>query len=271
MEQSRRILSAVVVLPPLVLFLAYASLELFLLLVCSMMGMGLYEYFRLMPFKQSPVCVGMSYAIAFSLALSAYLGGMLWMPLTLSLSIMALTMSVIVTAGPSSPPFPMLLHSLFGIILIGWGLSHLILLRSFAGGKWYILLLCVVIWVGDASAMYIGQSLGRHHMAPTISPGKTWEGAVGGVLSCLLAAALGSHILVPDLSLRQSLVFGLLISLAAQLSDLGESMLKRYAGVKDSGALIPGHGGVLDRIDSLFFAAPLAFYMLNFLTILSAP
>ena len=111
MEQSRRILSAVVVLPPLVLFLAYASLELFLLLVCSMMGMGLREYFRLMPFKQSPVCVGMSYAIAFSLALSAYLGGMLWMPLTLSLSIMALTMSVIVTAGPSSPPFPMLLHS----------------------------------------------------------------------------------------------------------------------------------------------------------------
>jgi phosphatidate cytidylyltransferase len=91
------------------------------------------------------------------------------------------------------------------------------------------------------------------------------------MLCSLVVAMLASRVFVPQLSLSQSLIFGVIVSLAAQLSDLGESILKRYAGVKDSGTLIPGHGGVLDRIDSLFFAAPLAFYTLDLLTTVSSP
>jgi phosphatidate cytidylyltransferase len=156
-------------------------------------------------------------------------------------------------------------------LFIGWGLSHIVLLRGLETGKWYILFLCVIIWVGDAAAMYLGQSFGRHKLVPAISPGKTLEGALGGMLSALVIAMLTSKFLVPQLSLSQSLIFGLVVSLAAQLSDLGESILKRYTGAKDSGTLIPGHGGVLDRIDSLLFAAPVAFYTLELLTRVSSP
>jgi phosphatidate cytidylyltransferase len=271
-EQWQRVLSAVVILPPLLLFLTYASQRLFLLLICLLMWMSLREYFRLLAYKHASVRgASLVYTAALALALTAYLGGLQWMPLTLSLSIVVLTINVMVTETPTAHPFPVLLHSLFGMLLIGWGLSHLVLLRGLEFGERYILLLCVIIWAGDAMAMYVGRGLGRHKMAPSMSPGKTWEGAVGGVMGCLLAAVLGTHFLAPQLSLRQSLMFGLIVSCAAQTGDLGESMLKRYVGVKDSGTLIPGHGGILDRIDSLFLATPLAFYTLNFLMTQSAP
>lgn len=271
-EQWQRVLSAVVILPPLVLFLIYASQTLFLLFICLLVWMSLREYFRLLAVKHPAVGgASLTYAVAVVLACTAYVGGIQWMPLTFSLSIIVLTINVMLMKDPVSPPFPTLLQSLFGTIFIGWGLSHLVLLRGLESGERYILLLCTIIWAGDAMAMYVGKGLGRHKMAPSISPGKTWEGAVGGVVSCLLAAVLGTHFLAPQLSLRQSLMFGLMVSCAAQTSDLGESMLKRYVGVKDSGTLIPGHGGVLDRIDSLFLAAPLAFYTLNFLMTQSAP
>jgi phosphatidate cytidylyltransferase len=99
-------------------------------------------------------------------------------------------------------------------------------------------------------------------MAPVISPGKTWEGAIGCVVGGVGTAVVSARFWLPDLLLWQWIVLGLCISLAAQLSDLAESMLKRYAGVKDSGGLIPGHGGMLDRIDSLLFAAPTLVYAL---------
>jgi phosphatidate cytidylyltransferase len=271
-EQWQRVLSAVVILPPLVLFLIYASQTLFLLFVCLLVWMSLREYFRLLAVKHPAVGgASLTYAVAVALAFTAYVGGIQWMPLTFSLGMIVLTINVMLMKDPVSPPFPTLLQSLFGTIFIGWGLSHLVLLRGLESGERYILLLCTIIWAGDAMAMYVGKGLGRHKMAPSISPGKTWEGAVGGVVSCLLAAVLGTHFLAPQLSLRQSLMFGLIVSCAAQTSDLGESMLKRYVGVKDSGTLIPGHGGILDRIDSLFLAAPLAFYTLNFLMTQSAP
>ena len=264
-EQYRRIVSAAIILPPLLLLVFFASHELFLVLTCALIGLSLHEYFRLFAVRLSPVSIGMTYALACTIACTAYSGGRLWMPPVLSLSLMALTISAIVSASPEATPFPTLLNSLFGLLFIGWGLSHFILLRSLESGKWYILFLCVIIWVGDASAMYIGKGFGRHKLVPAISPGKTWEGALGGMLSSLLVAILTSRVFAPQLSLSQSIIFGLVVALAAQLSDLGESILKRYTGVKDSGTLIPGHGGVLDRIDSLFFAAPVAFYTLELL------
>ena len=270
-EHYRRIGSVAVILPPLLLFLLYASHELFFALTCVLIGLSLYEYFRLFAVRLSPLSIGMTYALAFTIALTAYSGGRQWMPLVVSFSLIALTISAIISASPQAPPFPTLLHSLFGLLFIGWGLSHFILLRGLESGTWYTIFLCVIIWVGDTSALYIGKGFGRHKLVPAISPGKTWEGALGGMLCSIVVAMLTSRVFVPQFSLSQSLIFSLIVSLAAQLSDLGESMLKRYTGVKDSGALIPGHGGVLDRIDSLFFAAPLAFYTLDLLTTVSSP
>jgi phosphatidate cytidylyltransferase len=265
MEQFKRVTSAVVILPPLLLFLYYAPQDLFLMLVLVLVALGLREYFQMLALTQLPACTRVSYLVAFLLVFTAYLGGERWLPMALSFGIAALTASALLTSQHGSYRFLMLLYNLFGVLFIGWSLSHLILLRSLTAGKWYIFFLCVIVWVGDSTAMYIGRSLGRHKMAPSISPGKTWEGAVGGVLGGVFAAALGACVLLPQLVLWQSLILGLLVSLAAQLSDLGESMIKRYAGVKDSGELIPGHGGLLDRIDSVLFAAPMLVYTLDFL------
>jgi phosphatidate cytidylyltransferase len=270
MEQLKRITSALVILPPLILFLSYAPPALFLLLVLLLVGLSLREYLQLLAMIQLPVCVRTSYAVAFLLVLMAYIGGERWMPRALSLGVIALAVAVMTTVQFGAQRFPALLYSLFGILFVGWSLSYLILLRRLEGGQWYILFLCTIIWVGDSIAMYVGKSLGRHKMAPTISPGKTWEGAAGGVLGCLLTAALGVCFLMPQLALWQGLVLGLVISLAAQMSDLSESLIKRYAGVKDSGELIPGHGGLLDRIDSVLFAAPVFLYALDLLSHVSS-
>lgn len=271
MEQLKRITSALVILPPLVLFLYYAPPYLFLILVLLLVSLSLREYLQLLAIIQLPVCAKTSYTVAFLLVLTAYTPeGERWLPRALSLGMIVLAVGVMMTAQPGSHRFPALLHSLFGVLFIGWSLSHLVLLRNLAGGQWYILFLCTIVWVGDSTAMYVGKILGRRKMAPTISPGKTWEGAVGCILGYLLAAILGARFLIPRLALWQSLVLGLAISLAAQISDLSESLIKRYAGVKDSGELIPGHGGLLDRIDSVLFAAPVFFYTQDLLARVSS-
>ena len=121
-----------------------------------------------------------------------------------------------------------------------------------------MVLLCVaVVWLGDTFAFYCGRKWGRSKLAPTISPNKTREGSVAGLLAGLLAAAIWSWWVLGAVS-GKVLALAVVIGLAAQLGDLVESLLKRGVGVKDSGTLFPGHGGVLDRLDALFFAAPVA-------------
>ena len=265
MEQVKRVASALVILPPLVLFLLYASPVLFFILVLTLIGLSLREYFQILQHIHLSLCPNVTWLAAFALAITAHLGGLCWLPIALFCSLVALTISVILTASHVAHFFPTLVYSVFGVLFIGWTLSHLILLRLLPAGPWYILFLCAVVWVGDSAAMYIGKSLGRHKMAPAISPGKTWEGSVGCVVGGVCTAVVSAELWLPDLVLWQCVVLGLCISLAAQMSDLGESMLKRYAGVKDSGGLIPGHGGILDRIDSMLFAAPTLVYVLHVL------
>jgi len=267
MEQVKRIASALVILPPLVWFLWYASPGLFLILVLALIGLSLHEYFHLLQHIRLSLCTSVAFLAAFALASAAYLGGWRWLPIVLFLSMVALTISVMVLPARGSHVFPTLVYSIFGVLFIGWNLSHLILLRLLPAGPSYILFLCAVVWVGDSAAMYVGKSLGRYKMAPAISPGKTWEGALGGAVGGVLTAVWGAGFWLPHLVLWQCVMLGLCISLAAQMSDLGESMLKRYAGVKDSGGLIPGHGGILDRIDSMLFAAPTLVYALLLLPV----
>ena len=262
MEQAKRIASALVLLPPLVFFLLHASPVLFLILVLMVIGLSLREYFQLLQHVHLSVCTYITWLAALALPIMAYLGDVRWLSLTLFLSLVALAISVMVLASQVAHFFPMMVYSVFGVLFIGWTLSHLILLRLLPAGPWYMLFLCAVVWVGDTAAMYVGKSLGHHKLAPAISPGKTWEGAIGGVIGSVCTAVVSAGWWLPHLGPWQCIVLGLCISLTAQLSDLAESMLKRYAGVKDSGGLIPGHGGMLDRIDSLLFAAPTLVYVL---------
>lgn len=153
------------------------------------------------------------------------------------------------------------------IIYIPLLLSHLIFLRSQPSGILWIFLLVCVVFSGDTGAYYAGTYLGRHKLCPAVSPGKTWEGSFGGLMANLGVGALFKYLLLPELPWVPSLLLFVTIGIAGQVGDLFESELKRVAGIKDSGIIFPGHGGMLDRIDALLFAAPVAFYFkLLFLT-----
>jgi phosphatidate cytidylyltransferase len=150
-----------------------------------------------------------------------------------------------------------------GLLLVALPFSYLVRLYGLPDGRRWLLFLLVVIWAGDTGAYLVGRSLGRRLMSPLLSPKKTWEGAAGNLLASLLAAAVFFRWL--DAPLVSLLVAAVLANVAGQFGDLLESAYKRAAGVKDSGLLLPGHGGMLDRVDSLVFAAPVAWWYVAWL------
>ncbi|NTU79404.1 MAG: phosphatidate cytidylyltransferase [Chloroflexales bacterium] len=161
-----------------------------------------------------------------------------------------------------------------GAVYIGWLLSAFILLRQIdtplrggllaplgipRGAAWLFLVLAIT-WIQDSAAYFVGRSLGRHQMAPILSPKKSWEGFAGGMLASILTALAAVPLLGLPISAVAAGLIGAAAGVAGPLGDLGESLIKRQIGVKDSGNLIPGHGGILDRMDSLLFTGPVVYY-----------
>jgi len=148
-----------------------------------------------------------------------------------------------------------------GIFYIGWLLSYLVALNLEGGRNWVFFAL-LTIFASDIAALFVGRALGRHRLAPRISPSKTWEGAIGGIFGAIILSlffTLSTPLGLP-LGYGQAVLLGLLVSVFGQLGDLTESLLKRNMGVKDSGKLMPGHGGMLDRIDSVVFTGIVVYY-----------
>ena len=149
-----------------------------------------------------------------------------------------------------------------GILYVGWLLSYLVALRGLDNGRNWGFLALFTTFASDTAAFFVGRALGSHKLAPRISPGKTWEGAIGGVLSAIIVSLF--FMLPTPLTLHlnwgQAAFLGLLVSIFGQLGDLLESLFKRKMGAKDSGRLLPGHGGVLDRMDSIVFAGMVVYY-----------
>ena len=149
-----------------------------------------------------------------------------------------------------------------GITYLGWLLGYLVALRDLNGGRNWVFFALFVTFASDSTAFFVGRTWGRHHLAPRISPAKTWEGAIGGILGSIIFSLF--FILPTPLSLPlnygQAMFLGLLVSIMGQLGDLVKSLFKRNMGVKDSGKLLPGHGGVLDRTDSVIFAGVVVYY-----------
>lgn len=152
----------------------------------------------------------------------------------------------------------------FGFLYVPLLLGHLILLRFAPHGIQWIFLLLVIVMAGDSAAYYVGSSLGRRRLYPAVSPKKSVEGALGGLVGSLAGALLFRAFAFPELAVLHCVAATLATAVPAQLGDLFESLLKRSCGVKDSGTIIPGHGGILDRLDSILFAAPVLFYYLRF-------
>lgn len=155
-----------------------------------------------------------------------------------------------------------LAFSLFGFFYVVLGFCHLVLLRQLAGGFWLVLYVFIIVWSTDTAAYFTGTYFGRRLLAPHISPKKTWVGFIGGLIFSTVAA----YILLTAAGMTDRMYlfwFAPVVSLAGQLGDLFESTLKRYAKIKDSGYIIPGHGGMLDRFDSTLWAAPLTYLLVG--------
>ena len=152
-----------------------------------------------------------------------------------------------------------------GIVYIPLLLSFLVSIRREPDGMTWIFLLLAVIFAGDVSAYYVGSYFGRHKLNPAISPGKTIEGAIGGLAGNLLVGSTGKFLFLPALSWGPAVLFFLAVGLAGQVGDLFESEFKRSSKIKDSGGILPGHGGFLDRIDALLFASPVAYLFIIYI------
>ncbi|SRR5579871_420985 len=178
--------------------------------------------------------------------------------------ILMMTRDLAVTAAGAA-------STVFGVLYVALPFAMLVELRQSPRGQWLTLYVLLMIWIGDTAAYYGGRFLGRggrHKLAPRISPGKTWEGTITSLVVVTAAGYFYMKYLFPELSVAASIFIAVTVNVAGQAGDLAESALKRGVGVKDSGTLLPGHGGLLDRVDALLFAIPALWYdikVINFL------
>ena len=262
-----RILSAAIMIPAAILVVIYAPPVYFLIGIGLLGTVCLYEYFGLLRSMKVQVQPLFGY-LCFWVLLIALRQGRFPPTIVLALVLLAGFLSAMWRSRQSvRERATALMSEMFGIFYLVLFLYPALPVRYDFGDKtglhWFLLLLAV-IWTGDTAALAVGKKFGRTRFAPVLSPKKTNEGAIAGLLGGIAAAALLQHFLFPDLPLRHVLISAVLLGFFGQLGDLAESMLKRAAETKDSSQLIPGHGGVLDRMDSLLFAFPVLYiYMLQ--------
>jgi phosphatidate cytidylyltransferase len=263
----KRVASAVVLIPVFVWVTTMAAAWVFQLLVIAASAVACYELARM--FERtgraiSPwLTVGVGAALTASFATSLYVavgddGSPLhWMPtpeLVLLIGVGVVCSAPLWSAG--RPVVESTANTLFGAVYVGWLLGYAIWLQGRAGGPPLVLFLVGVTWAGESAAYLVGSSVGRHRLAPILSPRKTVEGAIAQVIISVAAAlGLGAWLL-PACGLVGAAGAGAVLGVIGQVGDLAESAIKRSIGTKDTGDLIPGHGGMLDRIDSLLFNAP---------------
>ncbi len=261
-----RIISALILLP-LVLGALWVGGWAFTALVVVLVTIAALEYRRMFSGQESAIAV--SVILSYTWLWLAY--GHWEKPVILSLGLPLLTLAAAGEhvfayhcARATAQRWAM---SVAGGLYLGIGGAHLLRLRWLAYGRWWLLLTLVIIWMADSGAYFVGRAWGRHKMAPAISPNKSWEGYIAGMVSGALVGAAGS-LLWPDnasvhLTMWQGAVLGSTLAILTPLGDLFVSSLKREVGVKDTSALIPGHGGVLDRLDSLLWGGVLAWLFIT--------
>jgi phosphatidate cytidylyltransferase len=171
----------------------------------------------------------------------------------------------LIAYGHIPDPSKDLMVNVLGLLYIPLLLGHFIWLRYLNDGQWWVFWLLVVVMAGDTGAFYCGRTWGKTKLYPEVSPGKTWAGAIGGVVAAVIFGAAVGHWALPRMRLGGLAGLALALAIVGLLGDLFESMLKRQAEVKDTSGLLPGHGGMLDRLDSLLFAAPVVVYVRVFL------
>ncbi len=260
-EILRRVLAAVVFLPLFyVLVHDFGPLAFFgLVAVAAMLAVG--EFYRL-HLGQAPWPWWSWVGVATTACL---LGSIQWPTLLpdrvvlLSTVVIALCIPML-SAKPTRDALRDGLVLVMGVLYIGLTLSYLLLIRGLPEGTQLIFFLFLVTWAGDTGAYIVGKSLGRHALAPVISHKKTYEGLAGGLTLACVTALVARGWFLPEFSFMDCIALAVILTIVGLMGDLAESAIKRSAGFKDSGALIPGHGGMLDRLDSLLFTGPAFYY-----------
>jgi phosphatidate cytidylyltransferase len=262
----KRWITALIVIPPILLIILKSNSLVFALALMVVAFLGLWEYFRIVYAEHQKNLLSLIQAAGYGCSALVLLSthhrsfALLMLTLALNLIVVAFFSIFRFRTNPDAPQ--VVTKQIFGIIYIPVFLSFLILLRNGGsdGPMWIVFLLWVVAW-GDTGALYAGTLWGRHKLCPAVSPKKTIEGAIGGLAFNLIFGGLFKLLFFHSMSGLTCFVVSLAAGAAGQAGDLFESEFKRAAGVKDSGAILPGHGGILDRVDALLFAVPVAYLL----------
>lgn len=192
-------------------------------------------------------------------------------PEILVVSVLALITAMLSLPAPIERRVKDTAITALGVFYVGFTLGTLVATRSLPAGEFLVFFVVLITWAADTGAYYAGTLYGKHLLAPSISPKKTIEGAFGGLVLAMVASLLAHAWFLPQLSLLETVVLAVLLTGSGLLGDLCESAIKRRGGVKDSGSILPGHGGMLDRLDSLLFTAPTFYYYVAYVRVLSPP
>ena len=259
---ARRVATALIGLPALVLALFLGPPALVVGLVAAAVAIGLAEFFRLLRAREIRPLRGTGVVLAAALFLDfvypAWCGAPVW-PLA-ALLLLTVTLHRAASLADTVPAAAATLLGATYLGALGGIIGALRVLSPVAEGAWRMVLLLTIIMAADTAAFFVGHAFGRHPLASRVSPGKTVEGAIGGVLGGVAGALAVRALGLPGLPFAHAAALGVGVTVLGIVGDLVESLIKRWAGVKDSGALFPGHGGMLDRIDSLLFGAPVLYY-----------
>ncbi len=267
-EFNKRLLSSIIGIP-LIITAIYLGGPVYLLLIEIIIITGLAEFFNLANVSSRSLRLT-SFMAVLLLSLLIYLNNgqnqsYHHNPADL-LTTIFLTVIILITvfSGSAVVSWQQTALAFTGVYYLGWTLSYLLLIREeFPLGREYTYLLFLTIWAVDITAYLMGKRFGKNKLAPAISPNKSWEGAGSGILAGLIAGSIMKIVLLPQKPWLPTLALVLAITIIAQLSDLAESSLKRNFATKDSGRLIPGHGGILDRFDSFILTGPIVYYFIK--------
>ena len=268
---KKRVITALWGLPLLVAVIGFGGELGFTILMVIIGLLAAFEFYRMVAVSKVPslTYLGLIWTALFIISRNSELLSILEPHFNLELltpllltSVMIISLIWLLLRPQKEGVFTNWAWTIAGILYVGWLLSYLVALRGMDSGRNWVFFALFITFASDIAAFFIGRAWGKHRLAPHISPGKTWEGTIGGIFGAILVSLL---FVIPSpfslpLSYGQAILLGLLVSIFGQLGDLVESLLKRNTGVKESGKLIPGHGGILDRIDSVVLAGIVVYY-----------
>jgi phosphatidate cytidylyltransferase len=262
---ARRVATALVALPALLAAFLLGPVWLTVAIVALALVVGLHEFSSLLRARGIRPMPGVALLLAAAFFLDVVSPG--WLPVPFAPLGALLLLAFTLWRGANLESVTAAAASLLGALYLGalgGTIAALRVLPPVGDGAWRLVLLLGIQVVSDSLAFFVGHAVGRRRLAPGISPGKSVEGAIGGLVGGVLGALAVRHIGLPALPLLHAAGLGAAVAALGIVGDLDESLLKRWAGVKDSGTLFPGHGGMLDRLDSLLFGAPVLYYYFQY-------